>query len=73
MLADSGAASPSQVSLSRFSPVTPLRASSSAKEAAIALAAFLDLLLVTTGFLESLWVVDELLAVEVAPPADPRL
>ena len=70
---DSGAASPSQDSRSRFSPVTPLRANSSAKVAAMALAAFLDLLLVVTGFLESVWAAGLAEAVEVDPPVEPRL
>ena len=71
--ADSGAASPSQDSRSRFPPVTPLRANSSAKVAAMALAAFLDLLLVVTGFLESVWAAGLDEAVEVDPPVEPRL
>ena len=50
-----------------------MRASSSAKDAAMALAAFLDLLLVVTGFLESVWVAGLVVVVEVDPPVEPRL
>ena len=69
--ADSGPDSSSQEdSLSRFSPVTPLRINSSATEAAIALA-FFDLLLVT-GWFALFGVPDEEFEV-ICWPVDPFL
>ena len=53
--------------------MTPLRASSSATVAAMSLASFLDLLLVVTGFLESVWAAGLVEVVEVDPPVEPRL
>ena len=39
----------------------------------MALVVFLDLLLVVTGFLESVWAAGLAEAVEVDPPVEPRL